>query len=87
MAKRTDANQPTIVASLRKFGASVQCTHTIGHGCPDLFVGYRLEIFAFEIKSPGGKLTPDEMEWRDMWRGNYHIIHTFEEAIEVITEK
>jgi hypothetical protein len=85
-AKRTDSNQATIVAALRQFGASVWDLHTVGKG-PDILVGYKGKSYPMEVKAPDGKLTPWEIEWRKKWRGNYYIVHTFEEAIEIITEE
>lgn len=37
--KRVDRNQPEIVDALRKAGASVGHTHSLGHGFPDIVVG------------------------------------------------
>ena len=84
MPRRTDANQSQIVRMLRDFGASVQDLHTVGHGCPDILVGYGGKNYAFEIKAPGGQLTKDEYEWQQSWRGNYYIIHNIEEALQIL---
>jgi hypothetical protein len=40
-AKRVDRNQPEIVKALRAYGCSVQHTHMMGEGFPDLIVGHR----------------------------------------------
>jgi hypothetical protein len=37
-ASRVDANQPEIVAALRKCGATVQHLHQVGHGARDPFM-------------------------------------------------
>jgi len=86
MPKRVDNDQAKIIAALRDFGASVVDTHTVGQGCPDFFAGYKNITFAFEVKSPGGKLTPAEVKWRDNWKGNYYVIHSIEEAIQVLCD-
>lgn len=41
MPKSVDANQPEIVAALHAVGATVQHLHEVGHGCPDILVGFR----------------------------------------------
>ena len=85
MPKRTDKNQAEIIAGLRELGASIQDLHTVGHGCPDILVAYRWQLYLMEIKSVDGRMTPAEIVWRDNWRGSYYIVHTLEEAIEIIT--
>lgn len=85
MPKRVDSNQAEIVRMLREFGASVWDLHTVGHG-PDLLVGYGGKTFPMEVKTEGGKLTPAEIEWRKNWRGNYYIIHSIEEAIQILID-
>lgn len=86
MAKKVDSNQKEIVQMLRNFGASVVDTHSVGKGCPDIFVGYKWKIYAFEIKSEGGFLTPAEYEWRENWKGNYYIVHNIEEALQILCD-
>lgn len=86
MAKRTDSNQAEIVRMLRDFGASVTDLHEVGHGCPDIIVGYGGVTYPMEIKSAGGQLTEDEYNWQQNWRGNYHIIHNIEEALQVLCD-
>jgi hypothetical protein len=38
----------------------VICLHTVGRGCPDILVGWHGLNYLFEVKQPGGNLTPDE---------------------------
>jgi Holliday junction resolvase len=78
-AARVDANQKEIVEYLRKRGASVQLLHTVGKGCPDIVVGYGGCNYLFEIKDgskPASqrKLTPDEQEWHDEWKGSVLVV-------------
>ena len=87
MPKRTDSVQAMIVQQLRDFGATVWDTHECGHGAPDLVCGWSNRVWLFEVKSPGGRLTQDEIEWRDKWRGNYYVIFNVEQAIEIITRE
>jgi len=89
MAKRTDHNQASIVAALRSVGASVQTLHEVGHGCPDLLVGYKGENLLIEVKNPAQKpsdrrLTVDEKSWHESWRGHVVVVETVKEALAVI---
>ena len=82
--KRVDNNQAEIVRALRDVGASVTCTHEIGHGFPDLAVGFRGITLLLEVKSSKGKLTPDEQEWRDGWRGQCYTVRSVLDALECL---
>ena len=62
MPKRTDANQPEIVAALRQVGAMVVDLHTVGRGCPDLLVMWRSKTYLMEVKTATGKL--NAAEWK-----------------------
>jgi hypothetical protein len=89
-AARVDANQAQIVSALRQVGASVLMTFQL-KGCFDLLVGYRGRTFLMEIKDPAQppsarQLTPGEAEFKATWRGStYHVVHTPDEAIRIIT--
>lgn len=88
-AARTDANQAEIVAALRGVGASVQPTHMVGDGFPDIVVGYRNQNVLMEIKDgakppSARKLTAAEEEWHDTWRGTACIVTSIDEALGVI---
>ena len=88
--KRVDANQSTIVKSLRQVGASVQSLADLGKGVPDLLVGYRGRNWLMEVKDwkqPPSKrrLTPDEKKWHQAWGGQVHVVETFDEALKLIS--
>ncbi len=88
-AARVDANQSEIVDALRKVGATVQPLHTVGKGCPDLLVGYRGENHVLELKDgskppSARKLTDDELEWHDSWRGRVFVVNDVREALIAI---
>ncbi len=81
-AAKVDLNQQEIVRVLRAAGFTVRHTHTIGQGFPDLVVG-RLETnLLVEVKRPGEKLTADEREFFDTWRGSVIIAHDAEDVVE-----
>lgn len=89
MAKKVDANQKAIVAAMRRMGATVLHLHTIGKGCPDIAVGYRKKNFLFEIKDGSNvpskrKLTPDEIEFHESWRGQVTVIESVDDAINIL---
>jgi hypothetical protein len=76
---RIDGNQPAIVEALRGAGASVQSLADLGHGVPDLLVGWRGINLLMEVKA-GGKalsarrLTPDEQRWHLRWCGQVLVV-------------
>ncbi|MGI4872467.1 MAG: hypothetical protein ACRYFX_14975 [Janthinobacterium lividum] len=89
-ASRVDANQAAIVRALQAVGATVLHTHQLKN-CFDLLVGYRGRTFLMEVKDPAQppsarRLTEGEAKFRDEWRGSpYHVVHTPDEAIRIIT--
>lgn len=85
-AAKVDANQTKVVASLRKAGLSVAVTSMVGNGFPDLVVAgnyppfwnrkIKTKTILVELKNPdmppsGQKLTPDEIDFMDSWKGEY----------------
>ena len=88
-AAKVDTNQPDVVRDLRQMGVSVTHLHSVGMGCPDILCGWRGANYAFEIKDgslppSGRRLTPMEKRWHDDWRGQVAVIHTAEEALEIM---
>lgn len=88
-AKRVDDNQKRIVEQLRRLKISVQHLHAIGKGCPDLLLGFRNKNFLIELKdaekNPSAKkLTDDEQEFFNEWRGQVNKCETLEEILKVI---
>jgi len=85
-AAKVDVNQPALVEQIRALGWTVQHLHTLGKGCPDIMVGAKGKNYLFEIKNPeyDGRLTADEQEWHDMWRGQVDIAETLEDILEVV---
>lgn len=88
-AKRVDDNQAKIVKQLRQLGLSVRHLHMVGDGLPDIIVGYRKQNFLIEIKDSQKipsqkKLTKDEQEFFDTWKGQVDKCETLEEIIKVV---
>jgi hypothetical protein len=83
-AARVDANQAEIVEALRQVGATVQHLHGVGAGCPDLAVGLRGVTYLLEIKMPAGKLTADEREWHNAWKGHAVIVRSVADALAAV---
>lgn len=86
---RTDANQKAIVEGLRAVGASVAITSQLGTGFPDIVVGYRGRNYLIEIKDGDKppsqrKLTSDEVEFENKWRGQYAIAESLADALVII---
>ncbi len=89
-AARIDANHRAIVEALTRIGVSVQPLHTVGGGVPDLLCGYRGRTLLFEVKDgskrpSARKLTPDQVEWAEWWRGDPVLVVTsVDEAIAFV---
>lgn len=88
-AAKVDSNQPEIVSALRKAGCSVLLLHMVGNGCPDIAVGHRGSNYLFELKDPSRplsarKLTPDEQQFIEQWRGHVSVITSVEEALKIM---
>lgn len=86
---RVDSNQGEIVAAIRKLGATVAHTHTIGKGFPDICIGYAGQTMLAEIKDgskppSGQKLTKDEQDWLDSWRGGCYLIRNIDDAAKAV---
>jgi hypothetical protein len=90
--KRIDGNHSEIVKALRAVGATVQSLAGVGRGCPDLLVGFGGRSYLAEVKNPAmppsrRRLTVDELEWHQSWRGHVCVIETPEQAIAMITSQ
>lgn len=59
-AKKRDANEPEIVAALKKIGAKIMRLDDV-----DLLVNYRGKIYLLEVKTPEGKLTKSQRDLLD----------------------
>jgi Holliday junction resolvase len=73
-AAKVDANQQKVVEILRAAGATVQSLAAVGHGCPDLLVGWGGKTLLMEIKDgskvpSAQRLTDDQIKWHGAWMG------------------
>ena len=90
-AAKIDDNQPEIVEAARRMGCSVQPLHSVGKGCPDLLVGISGINDLWEVKDgskppSARRLTPDQIEWHDAWRGHVQVVDSVEKAIARINQ-
>jgi len=70
-AHKTDTTQSAIVQAFRQAGWSVQDTSAVGGGAPDLFVAKRGVTIAIEAKTGKRKRMDNQVEWAELWRGDY----------------
>lgn len=86
---RADNNQEQIVKALRACGATVAITNQVGCGFPDIIAGIFGRDFLIEIKNKDarGKLSTEQLIFRDKWKGKIHVVETVDEALQVIGVK
>lgn len=88
-ARRTDANQAEIASAFRKMGCSVAVTSSLGNGFPDLVIGLYGINALIEVKD-GNKppsdrrLTDDEADFHEKWKGSIYIVESIDDAIKVV---
>jgi len=88
-AARVDGNQSAIVDGLRAAGVSVFVTSGIGGGFPDLVCSYAGRNYLIEVKDPtkpkaDRQLTPEQVKFRDSWQGQYAVVESLEQALQVV---
>ncbi len=81
---KVDLNQVEIVAAIRKVGGKVLHLHQIGGGCADILVKYHGVLLLMEIKSKGGRMTPDEQAFYNEWQECMVVVYSAEEALEAL---
>ena len=86
-AARVDANQPEIVAALRKAGAKVYVASSFGQGFPDLLVMRGGVLTLLEVKDgskppSARKLTPDQVKFHAEWPVS--VVASVDEALAAI---
>ncbi len=88
MAKRADANQSEIVATLRRLGASVVHLHAVGKGCPDLAIAIRGQTHLVEIKDgrKSWKMTPDQIGFHLSWNAPIKVLDSVETTVSWVQQ-
>lgn len=89
--KRVDDNQKLITETFRRLGCSVLVLSSVGHGCPDLLVGFDRVNYLIEIKDgskfkSAQKLTPLEVKFFDDWKGNVQVINSVDAVIAFVNQ-
>ena len=80
-ANKRDKNEPEIVAALESIGCIV-----VRLDKPlDLLCGYKGRNWLLEVKGEGGRLTKDQVEFLESWKGQAAVIREAEEAIRIVT--
>lgn len=87
-AAKVDRNQAEIVKALRQAGYSVHDTSRLGGGFPDLVVGLHSVNVLLEVKDGDAvpskrKLTKDESEFFDTWKGAVFIVEDVAGALNI----
>lgn len=91
-ACKIDANQPDIVAALRRMGAHATSTAAVGKGFPDIVVAYqpphkgRAVWTPMEIKVPGCKLNQDQEDFHAACPAPIPVVYSELEATLAIAE-
>jgi hypothetical protein len=80
---RRDDNEQAVVDALERIGCTV---FKIGRPV-DLLVGFRAKNWLLEVKNKNGrdKLTEFQQDWIPAWRGQVRIVHTPQEAVDLVT--
>ena len=90
-ARRTDHNHRNIRTALRDIGCTVADTSSAGDGFPDLVVGVVGVNLLMEIKDgarrrSSRKLTAAQIVFQGEWRGQYVVVESVDEAVEVVQQ-
>jgi hypothetical protein len=87
---KTDANHKEIVRVARQMGATVQNLAMVGHGCPDLIIGFKGINYLVEVKD--GKQIPSkraltfmEKDWHDKWNGQVAIVESINDLVHLLS--
>lgn len=86
-AAKVDDNQKDLVKLLRRLGYSVEPSHMMGRGFPDLVLGQWGVNFLVEIKDSNKvpskqALTEDQEEFHLGWKGQVDVLNSEDEVIK-----
>jgi hypothetical protein len=90
-AAKVDRNQAEIVRAFRQIGATVQVLSAVGHGVPDILVGWRGANHLVEIKDgdkppSARRLTADQVSWHGSWAGAVIVAESVEDAVTQVAK-
>lgn len=87
---RKDGNHNAIADALREIGCSVLDLSPMGDGCPDLLIwsGRMMRYVLVEVKNGDlppsrRRLTPDQIEFHQTWRGPIVVLESVSEALQL----
>jgi hypothetical protein len=86
---RKDSNHTEVVKAFRDLGASVLDTAQLGNGAGDIIVGLHNHNVMVEIKDgakppSARKLTPDEVQFHDEWKGWIEIVYSIDDVVSIV---
>ena len=88
-AAKRDKVEAEVISALLLAGCTVE--QLSKKGVPDLLVGFNDPFnnglptnILMEVKSDGGKLTPDQQEWISNWQGQVYVVYSIEEALQAV---
>jgi hypothetical protein len=80
---KIDSNQTAVVDAFRSHGCLVHSLAPMGRGCPDLLVHFRGFTWLVEVKRPKGKLTADQIGFKDQgWP--VHVVRSEADVQELV---
>ena len=82
-ARKKDGTHEMVADAFRQAGWSVIDTYRAPE-CPDFFAAHDGRTVAVEVKSRGGKLAKAQERFRDTWLGEYYVISTPAEALQIL---
>lgn len=81
---KRDANHAEIAQTFESLGCTVADTSALGDDFPDMVVGIAGVNLMVEAKSDGGRLSPGQHGFRERWRGQYDVVNSPDEAVELV---
>jgi len=78
-ANRRDKNEKRIIETLEGVGATVVQLNEV-----DLLCGFRGQNWLLEVKSEKGKMRQSQIDFREMWQGQYAVVWNEDDALRAI---
>ena len=80
---KRDLNERSIIRALEQAFCSV-CKIKGETGMPDLLVGRNGSNYLLEVKGERGRVSGEQVEWHQAWRGGVTVVRTPEEALAAV---